>query len=216
MTRSKQELQELARQMDQGMYVTKGTLYVAVCIALALGLYVGNLLTTIYAPQPRITTAPQAVAPTTQQSSPAAQQVDPGLAAAILTYEKMTRDNPSDVQAWTHLGHAYFDSNKPKAAIAAYVKSLALEPDNADVLTDLGVMYRRDKQPEMAVAQFDKALAVNPRHEQALFNKGIVLMHELNRKADALATWNALLAINPGATAPNGTPVSTLVRDHSN
>ena len=27
MTRSKQELQELARQMDQGMYVTKGTLY---------------------------------------------------------------------------------------------------------------------------------------------------------------------------------------------
>ncbi len=208
MTHSKQELQELAQQIKEGRYVTKGTLYIAVVISLVIGLYLGNLLTTIYAPAPQ-----QPVAQS--RPAPATPQIDPGLAASILKYEKITRNDPGNVDAWTHLGHAYFDSDNPKGAIAAYTKSLALEPANPDVLTDLGVMYRRDGQPEMALAQFDKAITLNPRLEQAYFNKGVVLMHDMDRKADGIAAWKALLAINPNATAPNGTPVSSLIADHA-
>lgn len=213
MTMSKQEMQEIARQVQEGRYVSKGTLYVAVVIALALGLYMGNLLTSVYAPAPvSSTSAPQPGQPV-QSAQP--QEVDPGLAAAILKYEKMTREAPDNADAWAMLGHAYFDSNRPKAAITAYTKALELAPGNPDVLTDLGVMYRRDGQPERAVELFDEAMRLNPAHEQSRFNKGIVLYHDLDRKEEAIAAWEDLLRINPSATAPGGQPLSAMIQQLS-
>lgn len=213
MSLNKQEMQEIARQVQEGRYVSKGTLYVSVGIALVLGLYLGNLLTTIYTPTPTHVVQSQ------QQSAPAQQtqqpQVDPGLAAQILKYEKITREDPANVEAWIHLGHAYFDSDKPKPAIAAYTKALELAPGNANVLTDLGVMYRRNGEPEKALEQFGKASALDPKHEQSRFNKGIVLMHDLKQKEAAIAAWQELLAINPNAKAPNGMPITELIKQHS-
>jgi len=215
MSHSKQELQEIARQVQEGRYVSKGTLYVSVGIALALGLYVGNLLTTIYSPAPiHVTQAQQAPVPQAPQAQQA--QIDPNIAAQILKYEKITRDDPANADAWIHLGHAYFDSDKPKAAITAYTRALELAPGNADVHTDLGVMYRRAGEPRKALEQFDIARGLNPKHEQSRFNKGIVLMHDLNQKEAALAAWKELLSINPNAKAPNGMSITELIRQHSN
>lgn len=215
MKANKQELQDIARQVQEGRYVTKGTLYLSVAISLFLGLYIGNLLTTIYSPaQPSefiSSTQPSQL----EQPASQAQQIDPGLASQILKFEKITKDDPSNVAAWISLGHAYFDSDKPKPAIAAYSAALAIAPDNADVLTDLGVMYRRDGQFEKALEQFNKAMQLNPKHEQSRFNKGVVLVHDLNREAEGIAAWKDLISINPKATAPNGTPVSSLIAEHA-
>ncbi len=212
MTLSKQETQELIRKVQDGHYVTKATLYVSVVLALLIGLYVGNLLTTLYGPAPA---AQQSAAGSSAPQS-GSTAIDPAVTARILKYEKSTRDTPSNVEAWISLGHAYFDGNRPKAAIEAYTQALALQPDNPDVLTDMGVMYRRDGQPERALEQFAKAIAADPRHEQAHFNSGIVLYHDLGRKEEALEFWRTLVRINPKAKAPNGTPVTEMIKDHAN
>ena len=132
-------------------------------------------------------------------------------AAQIFELEKITKENPDDVAAWTNLGNLYFDTGKHKKAITAYTKSLALNPNNANVMTDLGVMYRRSGQPKKAIESFDKAAKIDPKHETALFNKGIVLMHDLNDLDGAVQAWQELVKRNPAATSPTGQPVKDLV-----
>lgn len=121
--------------------------------------------------------------------------------------------NPQDMDAWTQLGHQYFDANLPDEAIAAYEKALAIGPENANVWTDLGVMYRRSGSLEKAVEAFDKAIDIDPTHEISRFNKGIVLFHDLKDQKGALGAWESLLAINPNAKSPGGQTVRELV-DH--
>lgn len=132
--------------------------------------------------------------------------------AAIEALEQATRSNPTDVSAWTRLGHLYFDTGQPAKAITAYETSLSLDGNRPDVWTDLGVMFRRDGQPQKALDAFDRALAIDPEHVIALYNKGIVLMHDLNEPRRALAAWETLLEIKPDAAAPTGEPLRDIVQ----
>ncbi|HEX9715212.1 MAG TPA: tetratricopeptide repeat protein [Desulfurivibrionaceae bacterium] len=131
----------------------------------------------------------------------------------LLQLELAVQKNPDNIEAWTNLGHLYFDSDQPDKAINAYNKSLALAPNNPDVLTDLGVMYRRAGNPQQAVASFDKAIAANAKHETARFNKGIVLLYDLKDQPGAIAAWQGLVSLNPMATAPNGQLISEMLKE---
>jgi cytochrome c-type biogenesis protein CcmH/NrfG len=122
-----------------------------------------------------------------------------------------TKTTPDNVNAWTQLGHFYFDAGQHENAIQAYEKSLELDGARPDVWTDLGVMYRRAGDPTRAVQCFDRALAVNDRHEVALFNKGVVLMHDINDTQAALMAWGKLVEINPNAQTPNGQSVKSMI-----
>jgi len=134
------------------------------------------------------------------------------LSDQIAGLEFKTSQNPGDIAAWIQLGNLCFDANLPDKAIVAYEKALVLKPDNADVLTDLGVMYRKAGKFDKAIECFDKAIAINPKHEIARFNKGIVLMHDLNDPKGAIQAWEALLAINPLAMAPNGQSIDEMLK----
>jgi tetratricopeptide (TPR) repeat protein len=111
------------------------------------------------------------------------------------------------------LGNLYFDANQVDKAIAAYKRSLALVPGNADVLTDLGVMYRRKGRPREAIKAFDRAIQVNPRQEAAYFNKGVVFLHDLNDRENAIKAWEELLRVNPMAKVQSGELVMELVEN---
>jgi len=139
------------------------------------------------------------------------QGVSVEIAAQIFQLEKMTKENPDDVAAWTSLGNLYFDTGNHQKAITAYTRSLELNPNNANVMTDLGVMYRRSGHPNKAIESFDKAAKIDPKHETALFNKGIVFMHDLNDIDGAIQAWQELVKRNPAATSPTGQPVKDLV-----
>jgi cytochrome c-type biogenesis protein CcmH/NrfG len=144
------------------------------------------------------------------------QQSQPNLsneqAKSILSLEQEVAINPTNVDAWTQLGHVYFDTGNFAKAIRAYEKSLELSPGNPNVLTDLGVMYRRNGQPGKALETFDKAIAIDPSHEQSRFNKGIVLRYDMNDREGAIKAWEDLLRVNPSATAPNGQPLSEAIK----
>jgi cytochrome c-type biogenesis protein CcmH/NrfG len=192
----------------EGNFVKKETMLITALIALVVGFFGGVFYSAFQSgPTGSVQTA---------SAPPQQQQQQPGLtneqAKAILDLEQEVAVNPTNVNAWTQLGHVYFDTNNPAKAIRAYEKSLELSPDNPDVLTDLGVMYRRNGQPDKALAAFDRAIAVAPNHEQSRFNKGVVLRYDMNDREGALKAWEELLKVNPNASAPNGIPVSEAIK----
>jgi cytochrome c-type biogenesis protein CcmH/NrfG len=199
----------MAKQKSpEGNFVKKETMLVAALIALVVGFLGGVFYSALQSgPTGSVQTA---------SAPPQQQQQPPGMtseqARDILNLEQEVAVNPTNVEAWTQLGHVYFDTNNPAKAIRAYEKSLELRPDEPNVLTDLGVMYRRNGQPEKALVAFDRAIAVDPRHEQSRFNKGVVLRYDMNDREGALKIWEELLKINPNALAPNGQPVSEAIK----
>ena len=190
---------------ENGNNVSKQTLYISIAVALLLG-FLSGIIDSDRSPGSGGQVAQQPNLP------PLPQQQEQ-IIQAIESLQFAVQQNPNNAEAWTQLGHAYFDSNQPAKAIEAYNKALAIIPGNPSVLTDLGVMYRRNGQPDKAIESFDKAMQITPGFEQALFNKGVVQYNDLGDLEGALQSWRELLIVNPGATGPNGVPVETMVDD---
>ena len=182
-------------------YVKKETMMVVVFVALAVG-FVGGVLYSAYK------SAPEKDAPPKGHS-----QVSNVQTSGILELEKETALHPDNAEAWVQLGNLYFDANRVDKAILAYNRSLALVPDNSNVLTDLGVMYRRKGQPLEAIKAFDMAIQANPRQEAAYFNKGVVFLHDLKKRDDAIKAWEALVRVNPMAKVQSGELVMELIEN---
>ena len=192
---------------ENGNSVSKQTLYISVAVALLLG-FLGGIIYSDRSPQSGGQVAQQ-------QNLPPLPKQQNQILQAIESMKFAAQQNPSNAEAWTQLGHAYFDSNQPAKAIEAYNKSLAIIPGNPSILTDLGVMYRRNGQPDKAIESFDKALQISPGFEQALFNKGVVFFNDLGDRNSATQAWKELLIVNPGATGPNGIPIAQMIEDIS-
>jgi tetratricopeptide (TPR) repeat protein len=82
-------------------------------------------------------------------------------------------------------------------AAAAYEQALALKPGDPNVITDLGIALRGLADYEGAVARFREAAKADPKHPQSRFNLGLVLLHDLNRPADAIVAWQDYLTVAP-------------------
>lgn len=185
-------------------YIKTENVMLFVLISVAVG-FVAGVVFSAYRSSP----APVVSNNTPTGKAPLTRQQQDTLAALV----KATETTPNNVNAWTQLGHFYFDSGQHKAAIEAYEKSLAMEGNRPDVWTDLGVMYRRIGNPEKAIESFNRAIGLNKRHEVAMFNKGVVLMHDNNDPKAARAIWEVLLQVNPEAKTPSGQPVKTMLEE---
>jgi cytochrome c-type biogenesis protein CcmH/NrfG len=144
-------------------------------------------------------------------AAPSAESLD-AMAASL---RERAAASPGDPAPWAQLGHLYFDAGRYNEAIAAYETALERAPEDPNLWTDLGVMRRRADRPEAAIEAFDKAIAINDRHEIARFNRGIVLLHDLERPAEALAAWRALAEINPVFTTADGRALDELIRHYA-
>jgi cytochrome c-type biogenesis protein CcmH/NrfG len=129
---------------------------------------------------------------------------------------RKTKENPNNHNNWEQLGHLYFDTEQFGKSIEAYEKSLQLRNDRPDIWTDLGVMYRRSGDSKRAVECFERALSLEPDHQIALFNKGLVLLHDLNDPAQAIASWETLIRINPQAQTPSGQSLNEIIQEIKN
>jgi cytochrome c-type biogenesis protein CcmH/NrfG len=186
--------------------VKKETMWLVASIALVVG-FLGGVAFGVYK-SGRVESIQQAVPSQPMETKP---DVSAERAAQIFELEKITKESPDDVTAWTNLGNLYFDTGNHKNAIKAYLRSLEIRPNDPNVMTDLGIMYRRTDQPKKAIEVFDQVIKVDPGHETARFNKGIVLMHDLNDLKGAIRAWEELVKMNPKATSPTGQPVKDLV-----
>jgi len=186
--------------------VHKQTLYMAILVSITLGFMAGAMYTSF-----KLAGQTPGVQQAADSQDTESQEASAQMGSQILKLEQALKENPENVDAWTQLGNLFFDSDRFSDAIEAYGKSLSLKPGDPNVITDLGVMYRRNKNPKKAIETFDMAIAADPAFETARFNKGVVLMHDLDDLAGGIKAWEELVEVNPGATAPNGEPVSELV-----
>lgn len=193
---------------EKSTMVKKETLLYALLIGFVIGFFSGAILA-VYKLAPA--TPPSQAAVSGNAAPGNSTQLDQQTMDAIANIEAEVTANPGNGEAWTQLGHLYFDSEQFAKAIKAYEQSLAIHPGNADVLTDLGVMYRRNKQPAEAIEAFETAYTKNPKHEQSRLNKGIVLLYDYNKPEEAITTWQELLTINPQATLANGMPLQQAI-----
>lgn len=182
--------------------VKKQTFYITILIVFIAGFLSGVTFTIFKMGD----SASVVSTPGAQQAPPAGQE-----AQAILNLEAEVTQNPDNYNAWTQLGHLYFDSDQYSKAIGAYTKSLELHSGDANLWTDLGVMYRRSGDSAKAIESFDKAIAMSATHEQSRFNKGIVLHFDLGKTDEAIAVWQTVLAMNPNYQTGNGTPLQELI-----
>jgi len=114
------------------------------------------------------------------------------------------RSHPKDAKRWTVLGLIYNALHRYEDAARAYNHAATLEPRNPDVLVNLAeaiAMTRNDNlsgRPEQLLRQ---ALAVAPKHQKALWLYGIAQYRD-TQYADAIATWQTLLAELPADGRP--------------
>jgi tetratricopeptide (TPR) repeat protein len=119
------------------------------------------------------------------------------LSRDIAQLEEIVKKDQSNYQAWVQIGNDYFDLGEAQKSVDAYSRALAIKGDDPNVLTDMGVMYRQLKEFPKAAAAFRKAAAASPTHPQSRMNLGVVLMHDMNDKAGAIAAWEDYLRVAP-------------------
>ncbi len=190
--------------------VSRGAAALGTGLALVVGFYLGFTVHGMLGDKGGKTEAPATAPPASTAPAPTA-----GLADRLKAVEKQVQAEPGNAAAWTELGNLYFDTGQPQKAIEAYDKSLAIKPNEPDVLTDQGVMYRQLGKFDQALECFNKAIAANPGHVIAHYNKSIVLEHDKNDKAGALATLKELQAKNPSAVLPGGHTVGEAIQELS-
>lgn len=124
--------------------------------------------------------------------------------AEIIRLEKVTKENPSDIEALLNLAHLYQDSGNLLKSIDTYTQYLEQNPKNADARIDLGVSYyqmafedtlKRKEYFETAINTMQEALKYSPEHVLGHFNLGIVNWQ--NGNSEKAAYWfNKCIALD--------------------
>ena len=120
---------------------------------------------------------------------------------------------PTDARAWVMLGTYCLAHTLPLKVITAYERALELSPMQVGVWSDLGVMYKRAELFDKALEAFGHAASLDPKHVTSRFNMGIVYLHDLGDRENALRVWKEVLVLDPNAATPSGQPVADLVRE---
>ena len=158
---------------------------------LALGLAVGYVVFGHPPAQP-VVVSPASEAPVTGAPQP-------GLAdeRQVQALRDILARDPRNLQASLQLGNMLYDAGRYVEAVPAYQQAFALDPTTVSVSTDLGTALWYSGRPDEALAQYEKSLAIDPTHAQTLFNQGIVRHDGKQDHAQALQSWERLLATNP-------------------
>lgn len=146
--------------------------------------------------------------------SPSPQLPSFGDLQAVEQLQEHLQHQPDDTATRTRLAHALFDMGNYRQAIEQYQFILEAQPANADVRTDLGIAYRRTDRSDLAAAAFRRAIQDVPTHRNAHYNLGVVLAHDLDDPAGAVAAWERFLELAPDA--PNSADVRRAVQDLKN
>ena len=123
------------------------------------------------------------------------------------------QSNPSQPGAYTLLGEALLDLNRPYEALRTY--EIALEMDNRLVPACLGRgnALLDLQRPDEALASYDEVLRIQPNHAVALFNRGNALS-SLKKYNAAIESYESAIAARPTYTAAHNNLGSVLKTNH--
>jgi len=123
---------------------------------------------------------------------------------AVAQLEAALARDPSQVEGWRLLGHAYASEQKLDRSRDAYARAAKLAPDQPDVLVEAAEASALADPTRhfdvAAVAMLRHALDVQSNHQRARWFLGIA-QYQAGQAADAARTWEPLLAQVDAPTA---------------
>jgi len=163
------------------------------CLAVFFLGFVAGLAWAAFKGTPNLTDADSQA--TRDRGTPSAVIDDVETDLALLK-KKMTED-PGRVDLYLEAGRLLFSHEQFEEAASYFEQALELGRKDPDILTETGICYRNTGQPEKAAAYFRQARELDPSHGTSALYLGIVLFHDLQDRAGAVAAWQDYLALNP-------------------
>lgn len=118
-----------------------------------------------------------------------------GYKEAIRLLKKVTKDEPSNAEAWALLGDCYASLGKNKNAIMAYKKVIGINPEHADAIFRLGVNYTRLDNHANAIEAYKEVIRIQPEHAEAHFYLGMSY-DRIGRIGDAFEHYKILKTLD--------------------
>ncbi|MBI4589981.1 MAG: cytochrome c-type biogenesis protein CcmH [Candidatus Rokubacteria bacterium] len=110
------------------------------------------------------------------------------------TREEAARAEAPDLPVLLERGRQAMEAGEWDRAIGFFRRALEADPDEPTAHASLGLILHRAGHPDRALKSFERALARDPASPQALWGKGLVLYESLGKTAEAIRTWETLLA----------------------
>lgn len=146
---------------------------------------------------------------TPRSLDPAQRTAPETLAQAIVQLETELERDPNQVEGWRLLGGAYLSEGRIADAGNAYNRALKLAPDDPGLLAEAAEARARATEGRRfdaeAVEMLERALAQAPDHQRARWFLGIA-QRQAGQPAEAVKTWEPLLALVDPATAASLRP----------
>jgi tetratricopeptide (TPR) repeat protein len=92
---------------------------------------------------------------------------------AVGLLKKVTKEDPSNMEAWLLLGNYSMVLGKHKNAIKAYEQVIEIDPENQAALLGLGRTYSMMRRHLSAIEAYKKVIEINPKHAEAHFDLGV-------------------------------------------
>jgi tetratricopeptide (TPR) repeat protein len=137
------------------------------------------------------------------------------LADAISQYQKVLRQEPSNIDALFLLGRAHCQQGELEAGARLFRKIVTLRPDHAPAHALLGHALADTGKPQEALPHLERAIAADPNDMIALLGKADTLL-TLNRHAEAISEFDKVLSRAPDnliAWTKRGLALGSLGRD---
>ena len=159
------------------------------------------------------------------QQGTTSRSVDSAPVFDVKTYERLVKEEPSNLQAHVELANAYLETGELEKAVPLLQQIISLDPNNLEWRYNLAKLYELSSEFSQAEGVYDELLANDPKDVQALVGKALLRQAQgdtataqsLFTVAESLATspeWKQRIqelskqAAASGGTTPDAPPPS--------
>ncbi len=122
-----------------------------------------------------------------------------GLEAAILSFERLVRQQPGVAAYHVQLGDLYVRAGKDRDAVAEYEAALATQPAFLEATVKLGTQHMRQGRSVAAAVTFNRAIELNDRLMLAFIGLGLA-QHAQGHARESRATLDLAASLEPSTT----------------
>jgi tetratricopeptide (TPR) repeat protein len=118
-------------------------------------------------------------------------------AKAALFYNQVIGLNAGDARTFLALSSSYLNQNDTTAALKALGQGISKYPQDKDLASRQFNLYLISGKANEAYTEAEKSIQLDPTNANLYLNKGI-LAEQLNKPADAEASYKKAIELNPG------------------